>query len=149
MRERFGFSVFCHPEPQGSAKAFIQKGRAIVTSDNKKLKPFRQEVTQTAILEVRRAGFTTPIAGKHEPVTLSLVFVFNKPPSAPKRREYPAVKPDLDKLTRATMDALTGVLFLDDAQVVCLDVSKEYGEIEQVRIGMFSHTTAVHQELSR
>jgi Holliday junction resolvase RusA-like endonuclease len=41
-------------------------------------------------------------------------------------RRYPTTKPDLDKLARAVLDALTGVYYLDDAQVVSLDLQKAY-----------------------
>jgi Holliday junction resolvase RusA-like endonuclease len=46
-------------------------------------------------------------------------------PSAPA---YPNVMPDLDKLARAILDALTGIVWRDDAQVVRLDVEKIYHE---------------------
>jgi Holliday junction resolvase RusA-like endonuclease len=46
-------------------------------------------------------------------------------PSAPP---FPAVKPDVDKLSRAVMDALRGVVYADDAQVVAKVVSKHYDE---------------------
>ena len=44
-------------------------------------------------------------------------------PSAPA---FPDRRPDLDKLTRG-LDALTAVVWRDDAQVVVLDVRKVYG----------------------
>jgi Holliday junction resolvase RusA-like endonuclease len=40
----------------------------------------------------------------------------------------PAVKPDLDKLVRAVLDALTGVVFRDDCQVAGLSCSKLYAD---------------------
>lgn len=40
---------------------------------------------------------------------------------------FPAVNPDLDKLARAVLDALTGIAYRDDAQVVELLASKRYG----------------------
>jgi hypothetical protein len=46
-------------------------------------------------------------------------------PSAPK---YPATTPDIDKLARALLDALTGVLVLDDKQVVELTCRKSWAE---------------------
>jgi hypothetical protein len=36
------------------------------------------------------------------------------------------VKPDLDKLVRAVGDALTGILYRDDAQIVSLNASKRF-----------------------
>ena len=51
----------------------------------------------------------------------------------PKRRAEalagvvrPAVKPDCDNLSKTVLDALTGVLWRDDAQVVDLHVTKHY-----------------------
>ncbi|MCR4339570.1 MAG: RusA family crossover junction endodeoxyribonuclease [Gemmatimonadaceae bacterium] len=44
-------------------------------------------------------------------------------PCAP---EWPTTKPDADKLTRALLDALTGVAYVDDSQVVHLGIRKEW-----------------------
>lgn len=48
--------------------------------------------------------------------------------SAPAR---PARKPDVDKWARHTLDALTGVLYADDGQVVSLLCEKFYAEGDQ------------------
>ncbi|MGH7347333.1 MAG: RusA family crossover junction endodeoxyribonuclease [Candidatus Rokuibacteriota bacterium] len=37
------------------------------------------------------------------------------------------MKPDLDKLVRAVLDACTALAFVDDGQVVALNAGKEYG----------------------
>jgi hypothetical protein len=39
---------------------------------------------------------------------------------------HPTVKPDIDKLVRAINDALTGILFTDDCQVVSISMTKDY-----------------------
>lgn len=65
------------------------------------------------------------------PVCVIVSFRLLKPKSAPKRRRtWPIGKlsGDLDKLARAVGDALTGVLFVDDSQIVEWHVSKDYGE---------------------
>lgn len=46
-------------------------------------------------------------------------------PTAPR---YPAVKPDLDKLVRATLDPLEGVVFDGDSRIVRLIADKVYAE---------------------
>ncbi len=45
--------------------------------------------------------------------------------SAPK---LPTTAPDLDKLCRSIGDALAGICYLNDSQIVDLHVSKFYGE---------------------
>lgn len=129
------FVCFCHPEPQGSARGFPiqrQNGKmgVSITSDNRKLKPFRQAIAQTAMLAID----TRPFAAKHIPVRMEIDFYFQKPASAPKKRLFPVVKPDADKLARSIFDALTGIVFADDAQVIDCRVRKHYGTPERIEI---------------
>jgi crossover junction endodeoxyribonuclease RusA len=73
------------------------------------------------------AAGATPFAGA---VAIDLCFVLPRPKSTPKRQTPPAIKrPDLDKVTRAVLDAITGVVLLDDAQVVDLRASKRLADI--------------------
>jgi Holliday junction resolvase RusA-like endonuclease len=44
------------------------------------------------------------------------------------------VKPDIDKTCRSVLDAMTGVIFVDDAQVVRILMDKVYGPSEQVHV---------------
>jgi Holliday junction resolvase RusA-like endonuclease len=122
------FTVFGHPEPQGSTRAFIPKGwkRPIITTANPKMKPWRQQIS----------GAAFDLVGDvlEGPVSLTLQFFLAKPPSAPKKRWAPEVKPDLDKLVRAVEDALTGILYKDDAQIVQVSATKAYGLPERVEI---------------
>jgi Holliday junction resolvase RusA-like endonuclease len=120
---RLAFSVAMTPQPQGSARAFVVKGHAVVTSDNKRLKDYRQAVAWSA--QACRPRGWRPLDG---PVLVSVVFMLLKPRSVPKRRRLPTVKPDVDKLARAVLDALTGIAYRDDAQVTTLSVRKEYGD---------------------
>lgn len=126
------FTVYGHPEPQGSTKAFIPKGsdRAIITSDNRKLKPWRQELTRSA-LEANRGN---AIIGREVPVCVRLDFYLAKPASTPKRITRPTKKPDIDKLTRAVFDSLSGTIITDDSQIVEVLVGKWFGLPERVEI---------------
>jgi crossover junction endodeoxyribonuclease RusA len=129
------FIVYTKAEPQGSMRAFSGKaGKVHLTSNNAKMKPYRHTVTQVARMEMSRRGLTEPMASLHQPVELYLTFIFRKAPSISKKRIRPVVKPDLDKLQRATIDALTGVLFTDDAQVVRVTAEKSYGVTDSVHI---------------
>ena len=135
MSERIEFTVLGTPRPQGSMKSFVDKaGHAQMKSDNKQTLPWRQQVGWAALDARAKAGIHDPW-GSEIPVRLTTWFVFARPKCAPKRRIYPTVKPDLDKLKRAIMDALKGVIYMDDAQVVEHGVSaKRYGLPERVEI---------------
>jgi len=111
------------PAPQGS-KRHVGGGRMVESSA--KVKPWREAVRQEALKAA------CPISD--QPIYLHLLFRFQRPrghynakgilkPSAPKT---PTTRPDLDKLCRSTLDALTGVLFKDDSQVAFIVASKEY-----------------------
>lgn len=128
------FTVYGRPEPQGSTRAFIPKGwtRPTITSDNKKLKPWRQEITRAAMDAL--GDTSLPAIGRELPVALRLDFYLARPQSLQKRILRPIKKPDADKLIRAVLDSLTGSLFVDDSQVVQLMVGKWFGQPERVEI---------------
>lgn len=65
-----------------------------------------------------------PVKG---PISLRCRFFLPKPRTAPRLRQYPDVRPDLDNLLKAVMDSLNGILWLDDAQVVDIITGKRYG----------------------
>jgi Holliday junction resolvase RusA-like endonuclease len=131
VNETLEFTIYMRAEPQGSARAFVIAGRARVTTDNKKIKPFRSEVTRMALAELN--GRQQPLFPAREPVHITVKFGFMRPPSA-KRRNHPSVKPDIDKLVRAVSDALTGVAFHDDAQVVSVSAQKLYAPQDYVTV---------------
>ena len=82
---------------------------------------FRDQVAQA----VAKTGIDElPLMGA---LTMSVTFVLPRPKSAPKRRIWPEVKPDLDKLVRALCDALTQCgAWGDDAQLIHLNAVKRY-----------------------
>lgn len=116
------------PAPQGS-KTHVGGGRLIESS--RQVGPWREIVRQAALEAM--AG-RPPIDG---PVYLVELFALPRPKShygtgrnaGQVKRGAPALpptRPDLDKLARAVGDALTGVCYRDDAQVVNLCAAKHY-----------------------
>jgi len=67
-----------------------------------------------------------------EAVVMTMYFTMPKPRTV--KRNYPTVPPDLDKLVRAVLDALTAICYVDDSQVVELYAKKIYGITPGVRI---------------
>ena len=116
------FSVSGKPEPKGSTRIVPLRGRQgarpIITSDNPMLKSWQYAVRISA-----RALGAQLFTG---PVDVWLVFRLARPKSLPLRFAHPVRKPDVDKLTRAVLDAITGVLLRDDAQVVELHARKVF-----------------------
>jgi Holliday junction resolvase RusA-like endonuclease len=141
--------AMCTPEPQGSMRAFMPKGwtRPILTSDNKDLKSYRQEVSKAAMVERQKNGFCEVMFGKHVPVMAEFKFFFSKPVSVGKKRNAHVVRPDVDKLMRATMDALKGIIYLDDSQVCDAHGTKEYGLPERVEVVISGKVTETPQSL--
>jgi crossover junction endodeoxyribonuclease RusA len=122
------FIVYGTPEPKGSTRAFMPKGARfpVVTTSNPNLKTWADLVRTTAQPHRETGGFVV-----ENPVRLSLHFSLRRPQrltTKPKRglTLWHTTKPDLDKLTRAIKDALTGVLWTDDSQVAQLCCEKLY-----------------------
>ena len=115
------FTVLGAPATKGSVVSFIgATGRVVTKADNQGLASWTQAVGWAA----RAAGMRC--APRETAIRIVATFQFVRPASR-KRRVAPTVKPDLDKLTRALLDALTGVGYVDDAQVVELEIAKVYG----------------------
>lgn len=49
-------------------------------------------------------------------------------------RIRPTTKPDCDNVIKAVLDALNGVAYYDDKQVVCVSCNKYYGETGYLKI---------------
>jgi crossover junction endodeoxyribonuclease RusA len=115
------FTVPGKPAPQGSKR---HVGRGIMVESSKELGPWRERVA----LAAHNAMLAQPLLSGA--ITLTLDFVMPRPKSAPKRSTPPAVKrPDVDKLARAILDAITDVIIADDSQVVDLRATKRLADL--------------------
>jgi Holliday junction resolvase RusA-like endonuclease len=78
--------------------------------------------------------------GSSEPLKTALeAFIYVRlpvPKSYPKKRaeaclsgsEWPCKKPDLDNVVKSFMDAMNGIVYSDDSQVVEIHTTKVYAE---------------------
>lgn len=120
------------PVPQGSARAFIAAGRAFVATEGNRTSSPLGAWRSAVATEARKAMAEAPAWS--DPVSVSITFFMPRPKShrrtngelRPSAPGFPAGKPDLDKLVRAVLDALSVVVFRDDAQVVSLTATKAY-----------------------
>lgn len=162
MNEPIVFVVYGKQEPAGSKSSFVPtnrktgqpfrgaSGRIIVNTvdANPKAKDWKKLVAATAMNHRPRELLDGPIK-------FSLCFYRTRPKGHfnskgelnKKGREsfYPTTKPDVLKLARAVEDALTGVMWVDDAQIVREVLSKDWGELECVVIEIESMKQELQQ----
>jgi crossover junction endodeoxyribonuclease RusA len=109
------------PAPQGSKR---HVGKGILIESSKEVGPWRERVALAAYTAVDR------LIAKPNPAYVVIEFILPRPASTPKRFTPSATKrPDRDKLERAILDALTGIAFEDDSQVVASLSIKRLAEI--------------------
>lgn len=140
------------PQPAGSKRAFpyvrddVARGKrgwlgVRVTDDNPRAKPWKARMARAA----KKRYFGELL---REPLYVQFVFTMPRPKghfgtgrnagrvkdSAP---EWPAVKPDVLKLARAAEDALTGIVWVDDALICEELIKKRYGAEPGVTIFVY------------
>jgi len=153
MSKTTSFVVHGKPATQGSKRGFVirKKSGEIVTrpsgapmvamvEDNPRLKSWRAEVA----LAASQAFHEPPMEC---PVMLEVQFIRPRPKTdyrtgknhhrvRSSSKSWPSNRPDGTKMVRAIEDSLSGILFLDDSQIVIELWSKEYGEDYETRIEM-------------
>ena len=115
------FTVYGAPATKGSTRAFIPKGwtRPIITSATKGLKAWESKIAAAAGAQANGVLIT-------EPVVMTLAFYLPRPKSLKKGIVAHTKRPDCDKLIRGATDALIGIVYKDDAQIVSILATKAY-----------------------
>lgn len=145
-----GLTVLGKPTPQGSMKWLPAKRKGgktfpvVVASNQEAITTYREAVRQEWLNK-----YAEPIL-REGSVDVTLVFAFRRPDSHFKAktksgRGYREVmkddapnhhtgKPDLDKLCRAALDALTGLAYADDKQVAVIHAIKVWSNADSTTI---------------
>lgn len=117
--------VYGNPASQGSLRAVGRKGHTRLVSDSRRTAPWRALVVAQA--RARMGEGDRPWEPLEGALRVCLHFTMPAPKRMPPGRVRPEVKPDLDKLARAILDALTiAGVWRDDAQVVSLRADEWY-----------------------
>jgi Holliday junction resolvase RusA-like endonuclease len=130
------------PRPQGSKRPVRNKhtGRIHMVESSERLPDWRADIRDAALKLLDPPDNFARLW--EAPLVVGIWFTLPRPkghylpantrraapalrPDAPK---YPAGKPDTDKLLRGVLDALTGLVWRDDSQVVDILARKVYGE---------------------
>lgn len=125
-------------KPQG-------KGRPRFTRSGHAYTPEKTRAYERQIADVARAAI-----GPQQPLDcalrLELLIVFAPPASWSKKRRAlalsgfarPMVKPDADNVVKAFGDALEGIVYVNDTQLVEIAARKVYGETDHVSVTVLS-----------
>lgn len=97
-------------------------------------------------LKLLSRDFMGPTPAFSEPLTLNFVVLHEPPQSLSLKRRsaliataLPAKRPDLDNIIKLYLDAMNGIVFLDDAQIVGLNAARRYSHEPGVTVEIYSH----------
>lgn len=126
-----GVKIIIPGEPTAKGRPRIGRawGRAIAFTPQKTRT--REGIIAALAMEAMKGS--APFDG---PVQLTLTAFFSVPASWSKAKRaaalsgaiLPAKRPDLDNIVKAATDALNGIVYLDDAQICAVMISKLYAE---------------------
>jgi Holliday junction resolvase RusA-like endonuclease len=132
--------VFGKAAPAGSKRQITNRhtGQSFIIDANKNAKPWKKGVADAAAAQYRGPVLSCA-------VDIEMIFVMQRPKghygtgrnaevlkdNAPLQ---PTVAPDVLKLARGVEDALSTIVYRDDAQIVNESLQKRYGDRERVEI---------------
>ena len=88
--------------------------------DPDRSKSFKEVVAWHAKTAVLKQGLQKPAEG---PISINLIFRMGKN----GKEMYHTKRPDIDNLAKAVKDALKGIVYADDSQIVEAHLYKQYG----------------------
>ena len=116
---KFEARIYGLPVAQGRPRAAKLPSGQIRVYDPQKSRDWKRTVMAQVLAVKPERLLAGALAGEMD-------FYLPRPKSAPKRVVYPVVRPDCTNLVKGTEDALKGIVFADDSQIVSLRVAKHY-----------------------
>jgi Holliday junction resolvase RusA-like endonuclease len=124
--------IYTEPIPKARARTVVHNGK--VRSYTPRTTAEAEMVIRSELLAWREKNDMVDCFAPGIPLHVDLRFVLNRPPSTPKKREWPVVRPDWDNYAKLVMDACNGYLWSDDSQVCSCLTTKEYGQPPRIEI---------------
>ena len=123
----YTFTIPGPPVAKGRPRFTVRAGRAIIFTPEK----IRSWDNAAKLIIWRGMGGKQPLEG---PVSVEFRLCMPKPKKL--KRKHHTIKPDIDNLIKSGFDAMNGIVFIDDAQVVMLVARKEYSDDPCVMINV-------------
>lgn len=120
------------PAAKGSPHSRVHNG-VVVMHEGAKVKSWESLVREQARAALNMTSRFTGPRYVDVPLSVGITFRLTRPSGhwgkkglKPSALPMPSKKPDIDKLTRATLDPMIGSIFDDDSRIVHLAVVKTY-----------------------
>lgn len=130
--------LYMEPVPKGRPRFHVM-GRRVITRTPERTSTFENAMRMRVIETLGRREY--PLYPKGTPVALDFDFIFRRPKKECRVKDpfglvWKKGVPDLDNLQKGAMDALKGIFWEDDAQVVDLRSRKMYADKSLGRKGV-------------
>ena len=129
------FSVEGTPIGKGRPK-FARRGNFVSTYTPTKTRDYESLIAEAARIAMSTAEpLKTPVAA-YIYITVPIPQSYSKKRSAAclDGFERPCKKPDADNILKAYFDAMNGIVYEDDSQIVSIHATKRYGLIGMVEV---------------
>ena len=126
-------TVYGVPVAQGRPK-FFRRGNHVGAYDPKKSRDYKSSIRIQALDQLSRGGTMPPLY--EDALKMDVTAYLPRPKTLPKRVLYHVKRPDADNIAKGCKDALKGVVYKDDSQIVELRVRKVYGAPPRVVIAL-------------
>lgn len=122
-------------KPVGKGRPrFRRIGKGVMAYTPETTIEYEKRIRELYIKEYGKENF------ENKTVSIEITAFFSPTKSTPKKQKlnmlkgyvFPAKKPDADKIAKIVLDALNGVAYEDDSQVINLSVQKRYSEEARV-----------------
>jgi Holliday junction resolvase RusA-like endonuclease len=129
------FTVYGEPVGKGRPR-FVRRGNFTQTYTPAKTKSYEDEIRYMARAAM---GASEPL---ETPVTVAIYIRVEIPKSFSKQKRKdaleniikPTKKPDADNVLKCFLDAMNGIVYVDDKQVVNIHLTKVYSDIGAVEV---------------
>lgn len=122
---RVFLEFFLTPIPKGRPR-FARRGKFVKTYNPVKTANFEAAVKMFAAMQMKKQNKNKLVG----PLLVCVLFEFQRP----KKTSLFAPRKDVDNLCKSTFDALNGVLYLDDTQIVEMFARKKWSTRDMITV---------------